>query len=1240
MAKKILGIAGAIACCAITLSLFHQENSPEQQVLPGVFNAAELEAGLLKQLQAFESGSPEYSRLSRQLKKVRVKADQSYKKNENPGAFLEALSVLKTTKDGGTYAMNYKVAALQKAQRASSDRFKAGANRAASAALLPWKERGPGNVSGRAQSVVVDKSDASGNTWFVATIGGGVWKTIDAGATWSHKTPELTVYSTGAIAQSESNPDVFYLGTGMGYGRVVDLEGNGVWKSIDHGETWTQLASTANGELLEAINRIVIDPSDENTVVLCSNDSFAHLYAKHGVRKSGIFRTTDGGATWSQTYDPDLALGTATDNRVQQIIANPQNFNTLYASVNEVGVIKSNDGGSTWSVSANNFALASDIGNPTSNGFGLAGTSVRTELAMAPTDTARIYAAVERPRGIADLYMTKDAGATWVLVNDTGNDPNWFNSFGASGATGAYTAGWFDNTIAVHPFDKNTVFVGGVNIFRLSIDDVNDLRSSQLSAFWLAGFGVSSVHADHHDLEMITDASNGTFRILNTNDGGLAISNDAGASWTRITGQVSTQFYAADKKPGEDVYIGGTQDNNTWHSGPNPGPGSPWTFDFGGDGFEVAWKADDPNFVLGSSQNGGYNRSTDAGATWTAIPAARAGFAPFISKIGYSHADPDQVFTVGFNGVARSDDFGASWEINPVAGNWLGYRPFDNVEVSNADPRVVWISSRLDIDPPSGTPGGIHVSRDGGLTFTEISANFPANVSESSGIGTDPFDAGTAYFLFSAPGRSKILQTTDFGQTFADISGFSGSGQSSRGFPDVAVLSLVVMPHDTNILWAGTEIGLFVSEDGGASWSLSDNGFPTVSIFEMKIRESQVVVATYGRGVWSVDLPELANYAPPVVTLAPRLRPLQQDFSLDGIIFVNLDLRSVYDSTKVFLDGALFAEFGSNASELDTALTFIPTTSAAIVMSAVSFKDGDMFKSSTRTFQAVALSEPVPSLTVDFNSGQFTDFLSNGFAITTPAGFSDPALHSPHPYPNGSEQIFTITAPVVLSSGKISYDEVVIVEPGIIGVTNHTNPNFFDFCVVEGSTDGINWVALAPGYDSRDDANWLSTFAAGGAGSPSLFKKREITIPQGMFAPGTSVFIRFRLFADAGLAGWGWAVDNLAIQQEATSVGSDDLTPRTFGLAQNYPNPFNPTTSIRYSLAEASEVKLTIFNVVGQKVRTLLNNKRQAASDFTVQWNGRDDAGQPVASGMYVYRLEASGASQKFVQNRKMMLLK
>ena len=255
--------------------------------------------------------------------------------------------------------------------------------------------------------------------------------------------------------------------------------------------------------------------------------------------------------------------------------------------------------------------------------------------------------------------MTKNAGASWVLVNDTGNDPNWFNAFSQSGAVGAYTAGWFDNTIAVHPFNENVVFVGGVNMFRFDVNSANNTRVSTQISNWLINIGLPVVHSDQHDLKMIpVNESAGTFRIVNANDGGVAHSPDGGVSWTQIRGQNTSQFYAVDKKPKEDVYIGGMQDNNTYHSGQNPGPNSQWIRDIGGDGFEAVWNKRDPNLVLASSQNGGYSRSTDGANTWTAIPAARASFSPFISKIAGSLIDPDLVFTIGFAGVNRSDDFG------------------------------------------------------------------------------------------------------------------------------------------------------------------------------------------------------------------------------------------------------------------------------------------------------------------------------------------------------------------------------------------------------------------------------------------------------------------------------------------------------------------------------------------------------------------------------------------------------
>ena len=187
----------------------------------GISDLATIEVELARQLFELEPSSEEYRKTSAAIKKVREKAAKTIKSAENSEPFLEALAQIKTAPGGQTYKINYRKKALQRARALSFD-LKKGRSGLASSRLLDWKERGPGNVSGRTQAIVIDKSDASGNTWFTASIGGGIWKTTDAGATWQHKSPELSIYSTGAIVQSESNPDVLYIGTGMGYGRVVE----------------------------------------------------------------------------------------------------------------------------------------------------------------------------------------------------------------------------------------------------------------------------------------------------------------------------------------------------------------------------------------------------------------------------------------------------------------------------------------------------------------------------------------------------------------------------------------------------------------------------------------------------------------------------------------------------------------------------------------------------------------------------------------------------------------------------------------------------------------------------------------------------------------------------------------------------------------------------------------------------------------------------------------------------------
>ncbi|MFC1481307.1 T9SS type A sorting domain-containing protein [Candidatus Neomarinimicrobiota bacterium] len=1203
--------------------LVHNSEDPVQSS-----SKSELLAMLDSQLTESGIDSLNIAHTNRKMTKLRGKIHKLIQNETNPHDFLSGLADIKKSKVGLKYEHNYKINELRKAKSRWKSLDKSGHS-----ATIAWVERGPGNISGRARAVVVDPSDPNHDTWFVASVGGGIWKTTDAGATWSNKTPELSTLSTVTLAIAASNNDVMYIGTGMGYGRLVDLSGSGVWTSVDHGETWTQLASTANGELLGAINRLVIDPNNPNIVILCSNNSFTYEDPNGGNRKSGIFRTTDDGTTWTQTFDPDDVLGTATDNRVQQVIANPQNFNTLYATVNEVGVLKSIDGGISWAVSVDTLALPEDIGVPVV-GYG-PGISTRIEVAIAPTDTNRIYAAVERPRGIADLYMSQDGGTTWNLVHDTGDDPNWFSNSGLSGSL-TYTAGWFNNTIAVSPYDKNAVFVGGINQYRLDVDDSNNRRSStRISSNRYEVAPNLYSHSDHHWLEIIPvhEATN-TFTILSCNDGGLSISDDSGQNWRQLSGMGTTQFYSADKKPGADVYIGGLQDNGVQMStSSDPDANSVWGPQTRGDGIEVAWHATDPDMILSTTQGGFLYRTTDGGIIWDYATEGIAGYGPFLSKIGYSKTDPDLVFTIGSDGVKRSDDFGATWSLTTISGNWMGWRPFDNVEVSEANPQVVWISSCLTYDSRQNTIGGIHVSSDGGFSFTEISSNFPDYLSESSGIGTHPTDDSTAYFLFSAPGSPKILRTTDLGNSWVDISGFSTPGEpSTKGFPDVACFCLIVMPYDENTIWVGTEIGVFISEDAGTSWNYQEAGLPHVGVFQMKIVDDQVVAATQGRGVWSVTLDELAAYVRPQVTLVPRVTELYQ--LPGGDITLTIDLRGNYDSTQVLMNEQLYVVLAFNATRTDTSFVIVPEDNQALTFRALSYKNERVYTSGTKTIKPF-LDAPANNFATMFSEPEDVNlFYGDDYAVATLSQFDDPALHTEHPYPPARDLIAYLTQPLLLAgtADTLSYWDIALVEEGM--VEDHTDPYFWDFVIVEGTVNGEDWIPLAPGYDCRFDPVWYNAYLNNLPATESMYREHRIGLLD-TFEAGDVVNIRFRLFSDPALTGWGWVIDNILYNRER--LGTDPLSglPAKLSLMQNYPNPFNASTMIDYALPRDERAALVIYDITGREVIRLFD-EHKTAGPGTIEWQGTDSRGVSAGSGLYFMQLRSGDE----VIGRKIILLK
>lgn len=377
-----------------------------------------------------------------------------------------------------------------------------------------------------------------------------------------------------------------------------------------------------------------------------------------------------------------------------------------------------------------------------------------------------------------------------------------------------------------------------------------------------AGFGkhiIPGLHPDHHNITIIPLGDN-NFTIVNGNDGGIGVSYDKGVSFKQKTnGYVTTQFYGVAKNPNKNQYIGGMQDNGTWMSSDNIEEDKRFTFQLGGDGFECLWHAQDENKLLGSVYYNAIKRSINGGVSWSSVRGIEKEDGPFITRLSSSVKHPDVVFAVAKNGIYKSSDFGANWILKHEGALWDYASSEHNIAVSVADPNYVWAGQQMSAF--SGT--NIFVSKDEGETFSAIQNYDIVDIdARLSAIATHPRDKDIAYLLFSTAKSPKILRTTDCGNTWHDISGFDNNNESKNGFPDVVINSLLVMPYNTDIIWVGTEIGIYESINNGVSWHKLNANLPSVSVYQLKIQANQIIIATHGRGIWTYDTdlnPEIAN---------------------------------------------------------------------------------------------------------------------------------------------------------------------------------------------------------------------------------------------------------------------------------------------------------------------------------------------------------------------------------------------
>jgi photosystem II stability/assembly factor-like uncharacterized protein len=697
---------------------------------------------------------------------------------------------------------------------------------------------------------------------------------------------------------------------------------------------------------------------------------------------------------------------------------------------------------------------------------------------------------------------------------------------------------------------------------------------------------VTGLHPDHHNIVMVpVNEVIKTFKIVVGNDGGVFVSN-TGASpgindgdWTFAgNGYNTTQLYGVDKMPGQDAYIGGTQDNGTWRSSASETASAATKYyrALGGDGFEVVWNYDDPNKMMGTVYYNAIYRSDDGGAKWSAANADitdnAAGSAPFITKLANHKSKPDVVFAVGQQGVWRTENFGESWTVSPISENWFqaGFASFLDVEVSQANPKVVWAGFGM----MEGV-ANLHVSVDGGQTFSKT--NNYNNVGVITGIYTHPTEDSTAYALFSFADYSKIIKTTDLGKTWKDISGFDGGAESTNGFPDVAVYSLLVLPHDPNIIWAGTEIGLVESTDGGKSWSLAKNGFPNVSVWDMKVVDDQVVIGTHARGIWTVTIPEM-----PAIMRSSTIRDVASAPTRDMIL--RLNLRSSYDSLEIFANDRLVAEMKNNAVAEDTVLrlNFRPEGEEVVDLMMIGYKKGVAYESSLYAYDPLVIGAPVESFATDF-SEETNEFKGKDFSYQLASGFRNTAMHSKHFYEKDKDYTVQYTRPVIVAAqnAKIRYKDVAIVEKGWEGAL-FGEEAFKDYVVVEGSKDGINWTPLKDGYDASFNEDWLNASVVNKNADPSMFVSHEIDL-HNTFSEGDTILVRFRLHSDAEGVAYGWVIDDVEIQSNEPLGFLESILAGKF-TSEVYPNPIVRNATLHYFTPKAGNVYLQIYNLQGKVV--------------------------------------------------------
>lgn len=697
-------------------------------------------------------------------------------------------------------------------------------NNERSSSVVSWDLEGPGNIGGRFNCVAVDPTNS--NIMYAGSANGGVWKTTNNGNTWVPITDMLPFQAVGAIAINPTNANEIWIGMGDVNISGTIYAGDGVYKSLDAGVTWTYLGLSNT----YVVSSIIFNPANTSEVLV---GTMGNQFNRDNNR--GMYRTTNSGVSFTNT----LFLNDSTG--VIDMIQNPATPSTIYATTfsrlrtnsmsvvygTEVYVYKSTDFGQTWT------QLAGGLPN--------GGTHQRLGIALCAGSPNTLYASYSTSDGFTypELYKSVNGGTTWSQVN--------VNSFDMS-AYGSY--GWYFGKIYVDPNNANTIYIPGVDLQYSTDGGVNwNLRTP---VWWQY-----IVHGDGHHIWF-----NSATDFIYCTDGGLYRTFDGGSNWVDIENIPNNQFYSVTENPNNvGEYAGGVQDNGTMFG--NAAVINNFTRIYGGDGFTVAYSPS-PQLVYTETQNGNIVYDDQFPMAFQSIDIDQSQSYNWQTPYFLSTFSPSILYYAG-DKVMRIEGapYGFATPFSPTlvdAQSPVRLQTVSTIDQSEVDSTIFY----------AGTADGkVWNTLNYGGTWTDVSP-FPGNPFYVTRVLASPNNASTAYVTRSGyrdnDNTPLIFKTTNNGVSWTNVSG---------NLPALAVNAIQVFPGDENVMFIGNDAGVYYTTDGGLNWSRLGNNMPYVAVLDIQFNynHTRLIAGTFGRSMYSTDISTITGVGEPALANGVHVFP-------------------------------------------------------------------------------------------------------------------------------------------------------------------------------------------------------------------------------------------------------------------------------------------------------------------------------------------------------------------------------